>query len=159
MADRDEFTPAGDHVGGACRAADAVPRRWSGHRGQLRGAHRRGGGLLLVSEEAAAELGLRPSLRLVGFACGRRARADGAGPVPATKRVLEQAGLTIDDVGLFEPRRAVHGPGADGGVTKSARVMPNNPEENSATVQQRMIMCGHPLTCTPPRKHLAHNGT
>src|SRR5512132_881313 len=58
---------------------------------------------LLASEEAVAELGLKPKMRLVGFAfAGVEPELMGIGPIPATKRVLEQAGLTIDDVDLFE---------------------------------------------------------
>src|SRR6266542_2748040 len=58
---------------------------------------------LIVSGKAAAELGLEPRMRLVGFAfAGVEPELMGLGPVPATRRVLEQAGLTLDDVGLFE---------------------------------------------------------
>src|SRR6266581_563173 len=58
---------------------------------------------ILASEEAAAELGLEPKMRLVAFAfAGIEPELMGLGPVPATKRVLDQAGLTLDDVGLFE---------------------------------------------------------
>src|SRR5260370_20904721 len=52
----------------------------------------------LASERTAEELGLEPKLRLVGFAyAGVEPHLMGYGPVPATKRVLEQAGLPIDD--------------------------------------------------------------
>src|SRR5207302_2035820 len=57
----------------------------------------------LASEEAAAELGLEPRMRLVAYSfAGVEPELMGIGPIPATKRVLEQAGLTLDDVGLFE---------------------------------------------------------
>ena len=56
-----------------------------------------------VGAKPPSELGLEPKLRLVGFAyAGVEPELMGIGPVPATKRVLEQAGLTLDDVGLFE---------------------------------------------------------
>jgi acetyl-CoA acyltransferase len=58
---------------------------------------------LIASEAAAAELGLEPKMRLVGFAfAGVEPELMGIGPIPATKRVLEQAGLAIDDIDLFE---------------------------------------------------------
>jgi acetyl-CoA acyltransferase len=58
---------------------------------------------LLAAEETAAELGLAPSMRLVAFAfAGVEPELMGIGPIPATQRVLEQTGLTIDDIGLFE---------------------------------------------------------
>jgi acetyl-CoA acyltransferase len=58
---------------------------------------------LLASADAAESLGLTPKLRLVGFAyAGVAPELMGIGPIPATERVLERAGLTIDDVDLFE---------------------------------------------------------
>src|SRR5438128_10362309 len=54
---------------------------------------------LLMSERAASEHGLEPKLRLVGFAfAGVDPELMGLGPVPATQKVLERAGLTLDDV-------------------------------------------------------------
>src|SRR5207302_7634473 len=58
---------------------------------------------LLASGDAVEELGLGPQLRLVGFAFeGVEPELMGIGPIPATRRVLERHGLTLDDVGLFE---------------------------------------------------------
>ena len=46
----------------------------------------------LAAEETAAELGLEPKMRLVGFAfAGVEPELMGIGPIPATKRVLEQS--------------------------------------------------------------------
>src|SRR5205807_5758060 len=58
---------------------------------------------LLASERAAEELGLEPKLRLVAFAfAGVEPELMGLGPVPATKKALEQARLTIEQVDAFE---------------------------------------------------------
>ena len=58
---------------------------------------------LLASEKTAAELGLEPRMRLVGFAySGVEPHLMGLGPVPATRKVLAQTGLSLDDIGLFE---------------------------------------------------------
>ena len=57
----------------------------------------------LAAEETADVLGLQPSMRLVAFAfAGVEPELMGIGPIPATQRVLEQTGLTIDEIGLFE---------------------------------------------------------
>ena len=57
----------------------------------------------LAAAETAAELGLDPKMRLVAVAfAGVEPELMGLGPIPATNRVLEQAGLTPDDIGLFE---------------------------------------------------------
>src|SRR5205807_7272158 len=54
---------------------------------------------LLASERAAEELGLEPKLRLVSFAfAGVEPELMGMGPVPATKKALERAGLSIDQL-------------------------------------------------------------
>ena len=57
----------------------------------------------LASAEAVEEFGLTPKMRLVSFAfAGVQPELMGLGPVPATRRALELAGITLDDVGLFE---------------------------------------------------------
>jgi len=62
---------------------------------------------LLASEDAAKELGLAPKMRLVSFAfAGVEPEIMGIGPVPATEKALRKAGLTIDDIGLFELNEA-----------------------------------------------------
>src|SRR5947199_9949251 len=54
---------------------------------------------LLASERAAEELGLEPRLRLVSFAfAGVEPELMGMGPVPAPTKVLEHAGLTIEEL-------------------------------------------------------------
>lgn len=62
---------------------------------------------LLTSASLAAELGLTPKLTLVSYAySGVEPEVMGVGPVPATRRALEIAGLDIADIGLFEINEA-----------------------------------------------------
>lgn len=64
-------------------------------------------GALLASGEVAAELGLTPKMRLVSYAfAGVEPEVMGYGPVPATDKALGKAGLSIDDIGLFEINEA-----------------------------------------------------
>jgi len=64
-------------------------------------------GAILASEEVADELGLTKKLRLVSFAfAGVEPEVMGIGPVPSTQKALAKAGLTIDDIGLFEVNEA-----------------------------------------------------
>ena len=63
---------------------------------------------LLASESKAKELGLTVKAKLVSFAfAGVEPEVMGYGPVPATIKALAKAGLTIEDIGLFEVNEAV----------------------------------------------------
>jgi 3-oxoadipyl-CoA thiolase len=63
--------------------------------------------LLLASERAAAASGLTPLARVVASAvAGVAPRVMGMGPVPATRRVLERAGLTLSDLDVIELNEA-----------------------------------------------------
>ncbi len=62
---------------------------------------------LLASETVADELGLSKKMRMVGFAfAGVSPEVMGVGPVPATEKALSRAGMTIDDIDLFEVNEA-----------------------------------------------------
>jgi acetyl-CoA acyltransferase len=102
---------------------------------------------LLASEAAAAELGLEPRMRLVGFAfAGVEPELMGIGPIPATKRVLEQAGVTLDDIGLFELNEpfAVQ-------VLAWCDGMGVSPDDPRLNPYGGAIACGHPLAATGVR--------
>jgi len=62
---------------------------------------------ILASADAAKEFGLTPKMRMVSFAfAGVEPEIMGIGPVPSTEKALRKAGLTIDDIGLFELNEA-----------------------------------------------------
>ena len=62
---------------------------------------------ILASEAAATELGLPVRMRLVSYAfVGVEPEVMGIGPVPAAEKALAKAGLTIEDIGLFELNEA-----------------------------------------------------
>ncbi|QAY73883.1 thiolase family protein [Agromyces protaetiae] len=62
---------------------------------------------ILASGDAVKELGLTAKMRMVsyGFA-GVPAEVMGIGPIPSTERALKNAGLSIEDIGLFELNEA-----------------------------------------------------
>jgi acetyl-CoA acyltransferase len=63
--------------------------------------------LLIMSEDKAEELGLAPMARFVSFSlAGVDPVTMLTGPIPATARALDRAGLTIDDIDLFEINEA-----------------------------------------------------
>ncbi|MEO6791677.1 MAG: thiolase family protein [Ornithinibacter sp.] len=62
---------------------------------------------ILASQAAATELGMPVRMRLVSYAfVGVEPEVMGIGPVPATEKALRLAGLTIEDIGLFELNEA-----------------------------------------------------
>ncbi len=64
-------------------------------------------GVLLMSAEKAEELGVQPKMRLVGYAfAGVRPEVMGLGPVPATKKLLQKTGLSINDIDIIELNEA-----------------------------------------------------
>jgi acetyl-CoA acyltransferase len=62
---------------------------------------------LIASADAAKEFGLKPKMRMVSFAfAGVEPEIMGIGPIPSTEKALRKAGLTIEDIGLFELNEA-----------------------------------------------------
>ena len=65
------------------------------------------GALLIMTSEKAASLGLTPLARFHSFAlAGVDPITMLSGPIPATRRVLERAGLSLDDIGAYEVNEA-----------------------------------------------------
>ncbi len=63
--------------------------------------------ILIMSEEKAAALGLRPRARFVQFTLAAEdPRMMLTAPIPATQKLLAKAGLSIDDIDLFEVNEA-----------------------------------------------------
>jgi len=98
--------------------------------------------VLIMSEEKAAELGLRPRARFHTFAlAGVDPVMMLTGPIPATEKVLAKAGLTIDDIDLFEVNEAF-----------ASVVLAWEKELHSdlakTNVNGGAIALGHPLGCS-----------
>ncbi|WP_430783763.1 thiolase family protein [Actinoplanes sp. G11-F43] len=62
---------------------------------------------IIADEATARELGLPVAMRMVSYAfVGVEPEIMGYGPIPSTEKALKKAGLTIDDIGLFELNEA-----------------------------------------------------
>jgi acetyl-CoA acyltransferase len=102
---------------------------------------------LLASEQALAEHSLEPRMRLVSYAfAGVEPELMGLGPVPATKKALERAGLTLDELGLFELNEpfAVQ-------VLSWCDGLGIDSEDERLNPYGGAIACGHPLAATGVR--------
>jgi acetyl-CoA acyltransferase len=109
---------------------------------------------LLASRDAAGELGLQPRMRLVAYAfAGVEPELMGIGPVPATRKALELAGLSLDEIGLIELNEpfAVQ-------VLTWCDGLGVDPEDERLNPYGGAIACGHPLAATGVRlmAQLAH---
>ena len=101
--------------------------------------------LLVMSEEKAKELKLKPMARIIASAAaGVPPRVMGYGPVPATKKALQRAGLTIKDIGLVELNEAF-------AVQSLAVIEDLGLDPEIVNVNGGAIALGHPLGCSGAR--------
>ncbi|MRX50540.1 3-oxoadipyl-CoA thiolase [Paracoccus sp. S-4012] len=97
--------------------------------------------LIVASEEMAAAQGLTPRARVVAMAAaGVEPRVMGIGPVPAVRRVLDIAGLSLDQMDVIELNEAFAAQGL--AVTRELGLPDNAPHVNP---NGGAIALGHPL--------------
>ena len=100
---------------------------------------------IVMDHDRARELGLTPLARFVTFAtAGVAPERFGIGPVPAVRKALRQAGLTLDDMDLVELNEAFAAQ-----VIACLRELPIDPDR--LNVNGGAIALGHPLGCTGAR--------
>lgn len=98
--------------------------------------------VLVMSEEMVKELNLEPVARMVSFsAVGVEPRIMGIGPVAAVPKAIEQAGLSLNDIELFELNEAF--------ASQSLAVIRElGLNQDIVNVNGGAIALGHPLGCT-----------
>jgi 3-oxoadipyl-CoA thiolase len=101
--------------------------------------------LLMMSKEKAKALDLKPLAHIVASAsAGVPPRVMGYGPVPATKKALQRAGLQMKDIGLIELNEAF--------AVQSLAVMEDlDLDPDIVNVNGGAIAIGHPLGCSGAR--------
>ena len=98
--------------------------------------------VLIMEAEKARELGLEPLGRLLAFAtAGVEPEIMGIGPVKAIPKALEQAGLTLEDIDLFELNEAF-------AAQSLAIIRTLGIDESKLNVNGGAIALGHPLGAT-----------
>ncbi|EKT4522557.1 acetyl-CoA C-acyltransferase family protein [Pseudomonas putida] len=99
-------------------------------------------GLVLATGEAVRRLGLKPLARLVAYAhAGVEPELMGLGPIPATRKVLEKAGLAIHDLDVIESNEAFAAQ-----ACAVARALDFDPEKVNPNGSG--ISLGHPVGAT-----------
>ena len=147
LADRDEFLRPDTSLEGLAALKPAFRAGGRVTAGNSAGLTDGATAAFLAAEGTVDELGLEPKLRLVAFAyAGVEPHLMGLGPVPATKRVLERAGITLDDIDVFE----LNEPFAAQVLTwcDELGVSADDPRLNP---YGGAIACGHPLAATGVR--------
>jgi acetyl-CoA acyltransferase len=98
--------------------------------------------VLVTSEQFAKERGLKPLARFVAYAtAGVAPERFGTGPVPAIRKVLKLAGLSLNEMDLVELNEAFAAQ-----VIACLRELPI--DESRLNVNGGAIALGHPLGCT-----------
>ena len=98
--------------------------------------------VVITSRERAERAGLKPLARFVTYAtAGVEPERFGVGPVPAIRKALKHAGLTLDDIDLVELNEAFAAQ-----VLACLRELPIDPDK--LNVNGGAIALGHPLGCT-----------
>ena len=101
--------------------------------------------LLLVNDTAVKNFSLKPMARIVSMAvAGVDAAIMGIGPVPATKKALQRAGLTIHDIDLVELNEAF-------AAQSIACIRDLDLDITKVNVNGGSIAIGHPLGCSGAR--------
>ncbi|MBI5251296.1 MAG: thiolase family protein [Desulfomonile tiedjei] len=112
-------------------------------------------GCILMTKDKAEELGIQPKMELKSFAyAGVKPEIMGIGPIPATHKALQVAGLTIDDIGLVELNEAF----AVQAVAFMKEFGLTYPDDPRLNIYGGAIAFGHPLASSGIRLacHLMH---
>jgi acetyl-CoA C-acetyltransferase len=102
--------------------------------------------VVLMSGEKAKEMGLDPIVKIKAFASGGVDPAYmGLGPVPAVRKVLKSAGMTLKDIDMIELNEAFAAQAI--GCMRELGIENDRPNELGSG-----ISLGHPIGCTGARQ-------
>jgi len=139
VVDRDEHPRADTSAAALARLRPAFREGGSVTAGNSSGINDGAAALVLVEADRARALGLRPLARVVSSAVvGVDPAVMGIGPVPAVRRALSRAGLTVGDLDLVELNEAF-------ASQSVACVRELGIDESRANVNGGAIALGHPL--------------
>ena len=115
--------------------------------GNASGLNDGAGALLVASDQAVKDFGLKPKARIVAHAVsGIEPRIMGLGPVEAAQKVLKRAGMSLEDMDVIELNEAFAGQSL--GVTRMLEMEDDDPRLNP---NGGAIALGHPLGMTGQR--------
>jgi acetyl-CoA C-acetyltransferase len=105
--DTDEFPRFGTSPEGLSKLRPAFKKDGTVTAGNASGINDGAAAILVMSADKARELGMKPMVKLVSYAsAGVDPKVMGLGPIPATRKALKKAGLTLKDIDLIEANEA-----------------------------------------------------
>jgi acetyl-CoA acetyltransferase family protein len=145
VVDTDEHPRPDTTLEGLAKLKPAFRKTGAVTAGNASGLNDGAAAVLLMTPERAADLGLKPLARIIaGAAAGVDPRVMGYGPIPATRKALQRAGLTIDQIDLFEINEAF-------AVQSIACAKELGIPDEKLNVNGGAIALGHPLGCSGAR--------
>lgn len=146
LFDRDEFPRPGTTVETLGKLRTAFKKEGGTvTAGNASGLNDGAAATVVMSAAKARELGITPLARVVAYAsAGVEPRVMGMGPVPAIRRALEKANLTVDDIDLFEVNEAFAAQSC--AVLNELRLPPDR-----TNVHGGAIALGHPIGASGAR--------
>ncbi len=145
VVDKDEFIKPGMTMEKLAKLKPAFKKDGSVTAGNASGINDGAAMLVMMSKEKADELGIKPFATVVSYAsAGVDPSIMGIGPVPASKKALEKAGLTVDDIDLFEANEAF-------AAQSVAVVRELNIPREKLNVNGGAIAIGHPIGASGAR--------
>jgi len=132
-------------LGSLAKLPPVFRKNGSVHAGNSSGVTDGASSMLVAGGVAVERLGLKPMARIVGYAqAGVDPKIMGIGPVPATRKLLEETGVSLDDIDLIELNEAF-----------AAQVLACDRELHfdhaKLNVHGGAISLGHPIGCTGAR--------
>lgn len=105
--DTDEYPKAGTTATSLCGLKPAFKKDGTVTAGNASGINDGAAALVVMSADKAKELGIKPLARIIGYGSGGvDPSIMGMGPVPATRKALAKAGITVADLDLIEANEA-----------------------------------------------------
>jgi len=107
VVDTDEHPKHGTTVESLAKLRPAFDKEGTVTAGNASGINDGAAAVVLMSGDAAAARGVTPLARIVSWAtCGVDPAIMGTGPIPASRKALEKAGWSVDDLDLIEANEA-----------------------------------------------------
>lgn len=145
IVDADEYPKHGSTIEKLAKLKPAFKKDGTVTAGNASGINDGGAMLILMAKEKALELGIKPLVTIKSYASAALdPKIMGYGPVPATKKALERAGLTVDDIDLVEANEAF-------AAQSLAVVKDLGLDQEKVNVNGGAIALGHPIGASGAR--------